>query len=82
MYKNNFKNEINNKITVKIKNVKETCLNYKTGDKYKLDAVNLQLIGPTSMSENIITYKEATEIYKGLSVFLKKNKMKKCKEIK
>ena len=49
MYKNNFKNEIDNKITVKIKNVKDTGINHKTGNKYKFDAVNIQLIGPTSV---------------------------------
>ena len=64
MYKNNFKNEINNNISVKIKNIKTTGVNYKTGDEYKFDAVNIQLIGPTSISENTITYKEAKEIYK------------------
>ena len=80
MYKHNFKNEIDNKITVKIKNVKETGVNHKTGNKYKFDAVNLQLIGPTSMSGNIITYKEAEEIYKGLSEFFKDNKMKTLKK--
>ena len=50
--------------------------------EYKFDAVNLQLIGPTSMSGNIITYKEAKEIYRGLSVFFKNNKMKTLKQIK
>ena len=82
MYKNNFKNEINNGINVKIKNVKDTGVNHKTGNKYKFDAVNIQLIGPTSMSENIITYKEAKEIYRGLSVFFKDNKMKTLKQVK
>jgi len=82
MYKNNFKNEIDNKITVKIKNVKDTGVNHKTGYKYKFDAVNIQLIGPTSMSENIITYKEAKEIYQGLSIFFKDNKMKTLKQVK
>ena len=53
----------------------------KTGNKFKFDSVNIQLIGPTSMSENIITYKEAKEIYKGLSVFFKENKMKTIKQI-
>ena len=31
MYKNNFKNEIDNKITVKNKNVKDNGVSYKTG---------------------------------------------------
>ena len=81
MYKNNFENEIGNKITVKIKNVKDTGVNHKTSDKYKFDAVNIQLIGPTSMSENTITYKEAKEMYKGLKIFFKNNKMKPLKKI-
>ena len=82
MYKNNFKNEIDNKISVKIKNVKDTGTNHKTGDKYKFDAVNIQLIGPTSTLENTITYKEAKEIYKGLNIFFKDNKMKTLKQVK
>jgi len=81
MYKNNFKNEINNKITIKIKNVKDTGINNKTGNKYKFDAINIKLIGPTSMYENIITYNEAKEIYKGLSVFFKNNKMEMLEHI-
>ena len=76
MYKNKFKNEIGNKIKIKIKNVTDIGVNQKTNDKYILDAVCLQLIGPTSISENIITYKEAKEIYKGLNVFFKNNKIK------
>ena len=81
MYKNNFNNELNNKITLKIKNVKDSNKNSKTENKYKFDAVNIQLIGPTSMSENIITYKEAEELYKGLKEYLSKNKMKTFKEV-
>ena len=81
MYKTNFNNEINNKITLKIKNVKDSNKNNKTKNEYKFDAVNIQLIGPTSMSENIITYKEAEELYSGLKEFLSKNKMKTFKEV-
>ncbi len=33
------------------------------------------------MSENIITYNEAKELYRGLSVFFKDNKMKMLKQI-
>ena len=81
MYKINFNNEINNKITLKIKNVKDTNKNYKTKNEYKFDAVNIQLTGPTSVSENIITYKEAEELYLGLKDFLGKNKMITFKEL-
>ena len=80
MYKFNFINEINNKIIVKIKNKKNTGTNYKTKDKYKFDAISIQLIGPTSISDNTITYIEAVELYKGLGIFLKKNKMKVLKK--
>lgn len=81
MYKINFNNEINNKITLKIKNVKDTNKNHKTKNEYKFDAVNIQLTGPTSISENIITYKEAEELYIGLKDFLSKNKMITFKEL-
>lgn len=79
-YKNTFINEIGNKITVKVKKAKDTGTNYKTKDKYKFDAVNLELIGPTSISGNVITYLEAREMYKALGKFLKENKMKKMKK--
>jgi hypothetical protein len=82
MYKNNFTNEIGNNIIVKVKNIKNVGVNHKTGIKYKFDCVNIQLIGPTSMSENIITYKEAKEIYRGLGTFFRDNKMKTLKQIK
>lgn len=81
-YKNTFINEIGNKITVKVKRAKDTGTNHKTKDKYKFDAINLELIGPTSMSGNVITYLEAREMYKALGKFLKENKMKKCSKIK
>jgi hypothetical protein len=71
MYKNSFKNELTNKITIKIKKTKDTFTD-KTGETHKFNAVSVQLIGPTSMSENIITYKEAEELYTGLATFLNK----------
>ena len=54
MYTDTFKNEFQNSITVKI----------ETGP----ESLQLQLIGPTSVMENIITYKEAEEIHKGLTI--------------
>lgn len=81
MYKNTFTNEIENKITVKVKNVKTTGVNNKTKEKFKFDAVYLELAGPTSVSGNTMTYKEAKEIYRGLSVFFKDHKMKTLKKI-
>ena len=82
MYKSIFTNEINNKIIVKIKNTKDIGTNYKSKEMFKFDAVDLQLIGPTSVMSNTITYKEAEEIYRGLGKFLKKNKMKILKKYK
>ena len=70
MSKNKFKNEIDNNITVKITNVEETGVNHETGKNYTFDAVYIQLIGPTSEMGNVITYKEAKEIHKGLTEFL------------
>lgn len=63
--------KICNKITIKLTNVKDTGINYKAGNKYKLEAVNIQLFGPTSMMENTITYRETKEMYQGLRTFLR-----------
>jgi len=38
----------------------------------KFDGISISIIGPTSVSENIITYKEATELYLALQNFLVK----------
>lgn len=59
----NFINEIGNKIKIKIKKQKDIGINF-TG-------VNITIIGPTSVSENIITYKEVQELYLTLGKFLK-----------
>jgi len=65
----NFINEVGNKIQIKIKNKRITAKNNKT-KKYK--GVSIQIIGPTSMSENNINYNEAVELHKALKKFLKK----------
>ena len=65
-----FTNELENKIKIKIKNQKDTGFNSKTKQKFKFDGISISIIGPTSVSENIITYKEATELYLALQKFL------------
>ena len=67
-----FTNELDNKIKIKIKNQKDTGVNSKTKQKIKFDGISISIIGPTSVSENIITYKEATELYLALQNFLVK----------
>jgi hypothetical protein len=69
----NFTNELGNKIKIKIKNKKDTGVNYKTHQKIKFDGVSISIIGPTSISDNIITYKEATELYLALQKFFDTN---------
>jgi hypothetical protein len=68
----NFINEIGNKIKIKIKNQKDNGINYKTKEKIKFTGVSISIIGPSSISENIITYKEAEELYLNLKKFLNK----------
>ena len=67
-----FTNELGNKITIKIKNYKDNGINYKTKEKIHFDGVSMSIIGPSSMAENIITYKEAEELYYALKKFLNK----------
>ena len=72
MIVSNFINEIGNKIKIKIKNQKDTGINYKTTEKIIFNGVSMSIIGPTSMSENVVTYKEAKELYFALKKFLNK----------
>jgi hypothetical protein len=72
MIKTAFTNELDNKIKIKIKNQKDTGVNSKTKQKIKFDGISISIIGPTSVSENIITYKEATELYLALQKILVK----------
>ena len=46
--------------------------NFQTKEKINFTGVNIQIIGPTSMSENLITHKEAEELYNSLKTFLNK----------
>ena len=68
-----FTNELGNKIKIKIKNKKDTGVNYKTQQKIKFDSVSISISGPTSVSENVITYKEASELYLALQKFFDTN---------
>ena len=71
MIKNNFINELDNKIKIKIKNKKDIGVNSKTKEKINFKGVSISIKGPTSESENIITMKEAKELYKTLGLYLK-----------
>ena len=66
-----FRNEIGNDITISvIGNFEETGINHETGTNHIFNAVKVQISGPTSMSENVITYGEAMELHRLLSLFL------------
>lgn len=73
MEKVKFTNEIDNPITIKIKHKRGHAINHKTNNKVRFNGVCIQMIGPHSMSENNITYKEAVQLHKALSRFLNKN---------
>jgi hypothetical protein len=51
MIVNEFINELGNKI----KNKRDTDMNCKTKEKITFNGISLSIIGPSSMSENIIT---------------------------
>jgi len=70
MIKSIFKNELENKITIRIKNQRDTGTNFKTKEKFKFTGVSISIEGPTSVSENVITKKEAEELYMALDKFL------------
>jgi hypothetical protein len=63
MIQSNFINEIGNKIKIKIKNKKDSGVNYKTKEKIFFDEVSITITGPTSLTENVITYMEAEELF-------------------
>lgn len=67
-----FTNEIGNKIEIKVKNKNDIATNNKTKEKVKFKGVNIKMIGPTSMSENMITREEAKMLHKTLGKFLRK----------
>lgn len=68
----NFINEIGNHIKIKIKNKKDTGINYKSKEKITFSGVSILIQGPTSESENIVTKREAEEMYYALKKFLNK----------
>ena len=70
MIKRVFKNELGNKIIIRIKNKKDTGTNFKTQEEFKFTGVSISIEGPTSISENVITKQEAEELYIALEKFL------------
>ena len=56
-----------------IKSVKDKGQNYMTKNKYKFNATKIQIIGPTSMTENTLTNKEAYILYKKLKEYFQSN---------
>ncbi len=70
MIKSIFKNELGNKITIRIKNKRDTGTNFKTKEEFKFTGVSISIEGPTSVSENVITNQEAEELYMALDKFL------------
>lgn len=70
MIKSVFKNELGNKITIRIKNKRDTGTNFKTKEEFKFTGVSISIEGPTSISENVITKKEAEELCMALDNFL------------
>ena len=70
MIKSVFKNELDNKITIKIKNQRAKGTNFKTKEEFKFTGVSISIEGPESVSENIITNQEAEELYLVLNKFL------------
>lgn len=70
MILSNFINEIGNRIKIKIKNQKTTGINYKTKEKINFNGVDISIIGPASTCENVVTHKEAEELYFTLKKFL------------
>lgn len=66
-----FKNELGNEINIKIKEVSDS----NKGSNF--DAVSIHMEGPTSETENTITYMEAKKLKNSLKDFLAKSKKNK-----
>jgi hypothetical protein len=75
MERKKFTNEIGNKIDIKVKKKNGKGIEYKTGILKAYKGVEIDIIGPTSMSSNEITIREAVELYNALGAFLKKHSM-------
>ena len=74
MVKKVFRNEIGNSITIKVKKKNGRGVNHETKQSIKYQGVNVEIIGPTSMSGNEITIMEAKELLSALKQFFKENK--------
>lgn len=73
MILSNFINELGNKIKIKIKNQKNIGISDKTKESISFNGICITISGTNSMSENIITRKEAEELYFALHHFLNKD---------
>jgi hypothetical protein len=71
MEKKSFVNELGNKILIKITETNDIGVT-KQGRSVSFDAVKILIRGPTSDSENTVTWMEAIELYKALGKFIKK----------
>ena len=67
-----FTNELGNRIRVCVKSARSSAVEYKTGKSVKFTGVGIAITGPTSMSENIVTRREAEELFYMLKKFLHK----------
>lgn len=74
MVKKVFLNELDNKIIIRIKNKRDKGINFETKEEIKFTGVSITIEGPSSISENVITQKEAEELYLALDKFLFKSK--------
>jgi len=68
----NFTNELGRKIKVIVKKTKAYEYDHQKKEEVNFPAINLKILGPISQYENIMTVKEAEEVYNALKLFLKK----------
>ncbi len=68
----NFVNELGNSIQIIIKNENTSATKYSTGESMNYNGIDIIMSGPTSTSENVITYMEAEILFQSLKAFLKK----------
>lgn len=71
IFEDSFKNELGNEINIKIKEVSDS------NKDIKFDAVSIHMEGPTSETENTMTYMEAKKLKNSLKDFLAKSKKNK-----
>ena len=70
-----FTNELGRKIKVVVKGLKAYEYDHTKKEEVIFPAINLKILGPISQYENIITIKEAEEVYNALKKYLKKLKI-------